>query len=204
MEPTRVSDRPAGRDGRLGVFRWTAVVLVFTVFYGLTAQRGVSWQDSGRFQYRVLNGEYHDDLGLALAHGLDIRLHHALRTIQNELFHLGADLSFPQTNEKKTAVPRIEQRHVDALEELIDEINEGLPSLDNFILPGGTQGAAVLQVARAVCRRAERLVVTLAKEEDLNPLNVIYLNRLSDALFVIARFENLQKGAQEPMWDSHA
>jgi cob(I)alamin adenosyltransferase len=143
-------------------------------------------------------------LGLALAYGLDIRLHHTLRTIQNELFHLGADLSFPQTGEKKTAVPRVEQRHVDALEELIDEINEGLPSLDNFILPGGTQGAAVLQVARAVCRRTERLVVTLAKEEDLNPLNVIYLNRLSDALFVMARFENLQKGAQEPLWDSQA
>jgi len=143
-------------------------------------------------------------VGLALAFGLDEKLADVLPRIQNELFHLGSDLAFPAEEKKQFNVPRIEERHVSALESLIDELNEVVGPLKNFILPGGSQGAAVLQAARAVCRRAEREVVTLSRTEEVNPLNLQYLNRLSDALFVMGRFENRQKGVAEPLWDSHA
>jgi len=76
--------------------------------------------------------------------------------------------------------------------------------LQNFILPGGALTAGHLHVARAVCRRAERDVVTLAREEAIGPQVVQYLNRLSDALFVMARYENHERGIPEPLWDSHA
>lgn len=143
-------------------------------------------------------------LGLAHSAGLDEKLGQALSKIQNELFHLGSDLAFPEEEKKQFNVPRIEERHVVALEKLIDDLNEQVGPLKNFILPGGSQGAAGLQVARAVCRRAEREVVSLAREAEVSPLNLKYLNRLSDALFVMGRFENKQKGIEEPLWDSHA
>jgi len=143
-------------------------------------------------------------LGLALSYELDEKLAMVLPKIQNDLFHLGSDLAFPEEEKKQFSVPRIEERHVNSLESLIDELNESVGPLTNFILPGGVQGAAVLQVARAVCRRAEREVVSLSREEEVNPLNLQYLNRLSDALFVMGRYENKQKGVQEPLWDSRA
>jgi cob(I)alamin adenosyltransferase len=143
-------------------------------------------------------------LGLALAQGLSPRLAETLPGIQNQLFHLGADLSFPPEEAKEFKIPRIEQRHIDALETLIDELNAQVGALENFILPGGSLGAATLQVARAVCRRAERRMVTLAREEAVNTESIAYINRLSDALFVMARYENKQRGIEEPLWDSHA
>ena len=143
-------------------------------------------------------------LGLALAQGLDPLLQKRLTGIQNQLFHLGSDLSFPPEEAAQYQVPRIEQHHVDALEGLIDQLNESLKPLENFILPGGSPGAASLQVARAVCRRAERSLVSLAREDAVRPESLTYLNRLSDALFVMARFENLQRGIDEPLWDSRA
>ena len=121
-----------------------------------------------------------------------------------KLLHLGSDLAFPQEDKKKFNVPRIEERHVNALETLIDELNEVVGPLENFILPGGSTGAAALQVARTICRRAERTAVSLAREEEVSPFNLQYLNRLSDALFVMARYENKQKGIEEPLWDSRA
>jgi cob(I)alamin adenosyltransferase len=83
-------------------------------------------------------------------------------------------------------------------------LNEIVGPLENFILPGGGQSAAALQVARAVCRRAERVLVSLAREEKTNPLNLQYLNRLSDALFIMARYDNKKKGIEDPLWDSRA
>ena len=143
-------------------------------------------------------------LGLSLAQGLDPLLQNRLAGIQNELFHLGSDLAFPPDKAIKREGPRIDQHHIDALEGLIDQFNETLKPLENFILPGGSPGAASLQVARAVCRRAERSLVSLAREEDFRPENLTYLNRLSDALFVMARFENFKRGINEPLWDSRA
>jgi cob(I)alamin adenosyltransferase len=143
-------------------------------------------------------------IGLALGQGLDDRLAGPLSAIQNQLFHLGSILAFPPDEVRQVEVPRIEARHVEFLESLIDELNEALEPLKNFVLPGGAEGAATLHVARTVCRRAERALVTLSKEEVVEPDSLIYINRLSDALFVMARFENKQKGADETTWDTHA
>ncbi len=112
-----------------------------------------------------------------------------LDRIQNELFDLGADLSVPGGDRL-----RIEQSYVDRLEAEIDEVNSSLEPLKSFVLPGGTETAARLYVARAVCRRAERAVLAV---EGANPLAAVYLNRLSDLLFVLARRAN---GGEEPLW----
>ncbi|HLL24332.1 MAG TPA: cob(I)yrinic acid a,c-diamide adenosyltransferase, partial [Kofleriaceae bacterium] len=107
-----------------------------------------------------------------------------LRRVQNELFNLGAELACA-TAEMRAKLPRIEQRHIDGLERDIDGVNDDLPALKSFVLPGGGWPSAYCHLARTVCRRAERLVVGLAATEDLGgDLPVQYLNRLSDALFV--------------------
>lgn len=143
-------------------------------------------------------------LGVALAAGAVAGLVKPLQHLQNDLFHLGSDLCFPEADKQHTPVPTIEQRHVDALEALIDRLNAELPPLENFILPGGSLPAAHLQVARAVCRRAERDVLRLRAHELVGSHVVTYLNRLSDALFVMARYQNKRAGVTEPMWDSRA
>jgi len=104
----------------------------------------------------------------------------------------------------RDAAGHANMEHARALEELIDELNAVVGPLENFILPGGSAGAAALQVARAVCRRAERRVVTLAGKESVRPEALAYLNRLSDLLFVMARYENKQRGIKEPLWDTKA
>ena len=143
-------------------------------------------------------------LGLALAHGLARRLAEVLPSIQNELFNLGADLSYLEEDKLSKPLPQIEDRHVTHLEALIDEFNATVGPLANFIMPGGTVGAANLHLARTVCRRAERAVVSLAQEEAVSSLALRYLNRLSDLLFAMARFENKDKGVDEPLWNSRA
>ncbi|MGW8318447.1 MAG: cob(I)yrinic acid a,c-diamide adenosyltransferase [Candidatus Promineifilaceae bacterium] len=143
-------------------------------------------------------------IGLARSFGLDDRLQVELADVQNELFHLGSDLAFPIEVGEAAQVPRIEEGHVARLESLIDKLSAEVGPLRNFILPGGSTGASALHLARTVCRRAERQVVCLSHVETINPLNLVYLNRLSDALFVMARFENHQKSVPEPLWDSRA
>lgn len=115
-----------------------------------------------------------------------------LERIQNELFDLGADLSVPFVEEDGRL--RITDEAVGRIEEEIDEANEALPDLKSFVLPGGGERAARLFLARAVCRRAERAVLAV---RDVNPLAAIYLNRLSDLLFVLARAAN---DGDEPLW----
>jgi cob(I)alamin adenosyltransferase len=143
-------------------------------------------------------------LGVALAGGLEARLAEEVLRIQNELFHLGADLSVREEDKERRPGPRIEPRHVEALERTIDELNGELGPLTNFVLPGGSLGAARLHVARTVCRRAERLLVTLMRDEPVGSHTLEYLNRLSDALFVMARWENHRRGVADVLWDSRA
>jgi cob(I)alamin adenosyltransferase len=140
-------------------------------------------------------------IGLAVAHGLSPRLAAALPRIQNELFHLGSDLCFLEDDKRAFALPQIEARHVEALEALIDELNAVVGALENFILPGGTIGSAYLHLARTICRRAERDALALSRTEAIGGFVVPYLNRLSDALFVMARYENRTRGVDEPLWD---
>ncbi len=144
--------------------------------------------------------ELNSQLGVALALGLCARLDEILPEIQNELFDVGSDLCFLEEDKQKYPLPQIEERHVSRLETVIDELNEVVGPLQNFILPGGSPGAAQLHVARTVCRRAEREVTTLACEEGAGPYVLRYLNRLSDALFVMARYENHAAGVAEPLW----
>lgn len=126
-----------------------------------------------------------------------------IRRVQNELFNLGAELACGDA-EMRAKLPRIEQRHIDALERDIDAVNDELPPLKSFVLPGGGWASAYCHLARTVCRRCERLVVALAVEEDVGPLAVQYLNRLSDALFVWGRWCTLKDGKAEPLWDSRS
>lgn len=148
--------------------------------------------------------ELNSSIGVALASGLCDELAQILPSIQNELFHLGSDLSFLEEDKQKYPIPQIEQRHIDRLESVIDGMTKKVGPLKNFILPGGTIGSAHLHVARTICRRAERDVITLANEEAVGTFVIKYLNRLSDALFVMARFENFSRGVPEPLWDSMA
>jgi cob(I)alamin adenosyltransferase len=118
-----------------------------------------------------------------------------LDRIQNELFDLGADLSVPYVDGDGRL--RVTSEAVERLEREIDEANASLPELKSFVLPGGSERAAQLFVARAVCRRAERSVLAAS---GTNPLAAVYLNRLSDLLFVLARAANAQAGVEEPLW----
>ena len=122
-----------------------------------------------------------------------------LETIQNHLFRLGADLATPM-DAKADWLIRITDEEIQWLEDSIDVLNENLPELKNFVLPGGVPVAAHLQVARTICRRAERLVVALAETGAINAASRIYLNRLSDYLFVLARYENQQHNEPETKW----
>lgn len=162
------------------------------------------YKDDTRVQAFGTVDELNAVIGQALASGLSPRSSEILVPVQNQLFHLGSDLAFPQGEQTEVKVPRIEQRHIDSLEAIIDELNEIVGPLENFILPGGVAGSAALHVARTVCRRAERQVVALAQQESIGAYGSAYLNRLSDALFVMARYENHQAGRDEPLWDSHA
>lgn len=146
--------------------------------------------------------ELSSQIGVAIAVGLDQELEKYLREVQNELFHLGSDLSFLEEDKVNLQIPHIEERHLVKLDQIVDKLAKKTGALDNFILPGGTVGAAHLHVARTICRRAERAVVTLSHQEKVGSMVIPYLNRLSDCLFVMARYENKQKGVPEPLWDS--
>ncbi len=143
-------------------------------------------------------------LGAALAIGLTEHLVEPSSRIQNDLFHLGSDLAIREEDKERFKVPQIEERHVVFLERLMDELSVELEPLENFILPGGSPSAAHLHLARAVCRRAERDAVALSRQEGIGTWTVKYLNRLSDALFVMARYENFKCGAPDVLWDSYA
>ena len=141
--------------------------------------------------------ELNSALGVVLAGELPEELRRPLTLVQNELFDVGADLSVPWGVTDRL---RVEQGMVDRLEELCDRFNAGLPELRSFVLPGGSEAAARLHVARTLSRRAERDVLQGAQEVELNPLVLVYLNRLSDLLFILARAANAAAGRDEPLW----
>jgi cob(I)alamin adenosyltransferase len=139
-------------------------------------------------------------LGLLLAHCPDVPEAALLRTVQNDLFDVGGDLCFPLTDAEQPGQSlRVTEAQAERLERAIDRLNEGLEPLRSFVLPGGTPAAAWLHLARTVCRRAERAVVTLTSTSSVNPQVVVYLNRLSDLLFVLARVAN-EGGRADVTW----
>jgi cob(I)alamin adenosyltransferase len=144
--------------------------------------------------------ELNSVLGLLLTQGDNLAEADLLRTIQNDLFDVGADLCVPQPQgEAPGQRLRVQPGQAERLERAIDRLNADLAPLNSFVLPGGEPAAAWCHLARTVCRRAERDVVTLAKTEPINPQVVIYLNRLSDLLFVLARVYN-KHGRGDVLW----
>ena len=134
-------------------------------------------------------------LGVVLAADVPDDLREVLVRVQNELFDLGADLSVPFGVTDRL---RVTHDQITALERDCDRFNADLPELTSFVLPGGSEVAARLHVARAVCRRAEREALEAAEELEINQLALVYLNRLSDLLFILARAANA--GGEEPLW----
>ena len=122
-----------------------------------------------------------------------------LNKIQNDLFDLGADLSTPHSDKENFKPLRIVEKQINNLEKLIDKFNKNLNPLNSFILPGGSEIAAWLHLARTVARRAERDISKLSEREKINKFSLIYLNRLSDLLFVISRFTN-NNGKKDVLW----
>lgn len=140
-------------------------------------------------------------LGVARANGLPPEIDTIAARVQHELFALGAELGTPDPEASGTAL--LNEDHVTAIERAIDQFEATLAPLQNFILPGGTIGAANLHLARAVCRRAERCVVTLSREADgkIRGRAIVYLNRLGDLLFVLARAANAMAGEEDVVWE---
>src|SRR5215213_3966688 len=140
--------------------------------------------------------ELNAQVGVVLGAELPDGFRPQLERVQNELFDIGADLSVPfGVGDGRL---RVTQELIDELERACDAFNADLPELRSFVLPGGTAAAACLHVARTVCRRAERDALLAAQELELNPLVLVYLNRLSDLLFILARAANA--GREEPLW----
>jgi cob(I)alamin adenosyltransferase len=139
--------------------------------------------------------ELNSQLGVVLATDVPDELRQVLARVQNELFDLGADLSVPFGVTDRL---RITHDQIAAIERDCDRFNADLPELTSFVLPGGSELAALLHVARAVCRRAEREALEAAEELEINQLALVYLNRLSDLLFILARTANA--GGDEPLW----
>ena len=141
--------------------------------------------------------ELNSQLGLALAARLPPELREPLERVQNTLFDVGADLAVPIEAEGRL---RVTQEAVDELERSCDELNAALAELKSFVLPGGAEAAARLHVARAVCRRAELEALRAEREVGVNRLPIVYLNRLADLLFIVARAANAAAGVPEPLW----
>jgi cob(I)alamin adenosyltransferase len=138
-------------------------------------------------------------VGFVLAAGPPEPMRAWLARIQNELFDLGADLAVPTSDDGRERL-RVSAAQVAWLEGRCDEANAELPELRSFVLPGGTEVAARLHLARTVCRRAERRAVALAEREPVTPEALAYLNRLSDLLFILCRTANAADGVEEPLW----
>jgi cob(I)alamin adenosyltransferase len=161
-------------------------------------------KDSLRIEAYGTIDELNSTIGVAVASNLSPRLAEPLETIQQVLFNLGSRLALDPSDADRIQLPGVAKEHVARLEAWIDEWNETLPDLKSFILPGGSVASAQLHVARTVCRRAERVILALHREQPVEPEVIAYVNRLSDLLFVAARAENVDKGETEVLWDSRA
>jgi cob(I)alamin adenosyltransferase len=155
-------------------------------------------KDHGRIRAYGTVDEVNAVVGWARASAPDAELDSVLKKIQNDLFDLGAVLATPDP--QKLRGPFIGDGDIRALEAVIDRLEKDLEPLRNFILPGGGEAGARLHVARTVCRRSERDIVTLTETTEIDPNVVIYMNRLSDLLFVMARWANWKEKVAEEAW----
>ena len=146
--------------------------------------------------------ELNSVVGLARAAGLSAPLDEWLLGIQNTLFVLSSEIAVPKPEEINMPIPQVAATDVTMLEGMIDQLDKSLEALKTFILPGGTIGASQLHVARTVCRRAERDMQSLHQAEPLSADALKYINRLSDLLFTMARYENSERGVSDTPWSS--
>lgn len=153
-------------------------------------------KDGARVEAYGTTDELSSIIGMVRAQSLPIAVETLLSEIQHQLFDLGGELCIPGHQ-------AINDAHVDWLEQQLDELNEPLPALKDFILPAGGPAASACHLARTVCRRAERCVVTLARTEEVPPCSQKYLNRLSDLLFVVARVLARAEGGSEVLWEQN-
>lgn len=159
------------------------------------------WKDDLRIRAYGTVDELNAILGVAASELMTKELKEKIGSIQNDLFTVGSDLASPLDKEVKNfAIPRVNTGFSTQLENLIDKYDSQLPVLKNFILPGGVKSSSLLHHARTVCRRAEREVVALSKVDEINHEIEVYLNRLSDLLFVLARFENFSNNSADITW----
>lgn len=164
---------------------------------GLFSGKRVSKADLRVETYGTVD-ELNSIIGLILTYDLPKSTMKHFTTLSNLLFIMGSDLATPSdANVVKYKLDRIEDKHIEWLEKLIDKYSEDLPELKNFILPGGTRVAALCHQARTVCRRAERLAVALMNNEKISKNIIIFLNRLSDFLFTAARYINNISGIKD-------
>ena len=150
-------------------------------------------KDGARVAAYGTTDELNSIIGVVLSHPIPTPVQRVLHEIQHHLFDLGGELCIPGHQ-------AIKEEHVEWLEAVLDRFNEDLPALKDFILPGGGAAAAQTHVARTVCRRAERLLVSLKRSEEVPPFSMKYLNRLSDLLFVLARVLARAEGGSEVLW----
>lgn len=144
--------------------------------------------------------ELNSVIGVAIASDLATPLAQQLAQIQAELFILGSQIAVPNPDKIKYPIPQLSASHTQTLEGWIDELDVALPELKNFVLPGGSLGAAHLHHARTVCRRCERHMQSLHQVEPLSAQALTYVNRLSDYLFTAARYQNTHQGIQDIPW----
>ncbi|MCX6149426.1 MAG: cob(I)yrinic acid a,c-diamide adenosyltransferase [Ignavibacteriales bacterium] len=145
--------------------------------------------------------ELNSALGIAIIEIKNEALIKLLQKIQNQLFVVGSDLATPKSEtSEKLNIAKITIDYYEGIEKEIDFFSTQLPELKNFILPGGSKGASYLHLVRTICRRAERIVVALSKSVDIGENIIIYLNRLSDLFFVLARYENKVLNIPDIIW----
>ena len=155
------------------------------------------WKSNNRIMSYGAVDELNSAVGIALSLEGDVVLSKILSQIQNNLFVVGSDLANPDMENQKI---RTTKEMIDFLEECIDELDNELAELDSFILPGGSMLSSVLHLARTIARRAETHVVALSREEKITKNTFVYLNRLSDLLFVMARTANKEKNVKDIIW----
>jgi len=145
--------------------------------------------------------ELNSIIGILRNKNVNDDINSVLINIQNELFTYGAEIATPSSANRDGFSDHISELHINILEKAIDRYTEELPPLKKFILPGGCDAAGYAHLARTVCRRAERMLINLASEVDLRGELIIYLNRLGDLFFVIARYENVLNKVEDVVWE---
>ena len=155
------------------------------------------WKSNERIIAYGTIDELNSTLGIAISLDLDTKVKEVLIKIQNDLFIVGSDLANPDMTDTKI---RTTEKMVNFLEESIDSFESELPKLTSFILPGGTLLASILHLSRTITRRAETYVVGLSQNEEISTIPTVYLNRLSDLLFVLARVSNKRSSVSDIIW----